>query len=115
MGLCLPHHCALMVVLVRLLATFLQLAWWVLHLVGIDLQVALPMPLYCQACAPQQASTFKLTINTNKPPPPLSALFEDVLAHSPQARPPHAACCLHESVLCQLCMAFLRSFWPHTV
>ena len=61
-----------------------------LHLLGIDLQVALPMPLYCRVCAPQQAATFKLTINTNKPPPPLSALFEDVLAHSPQARLRHA-------------------------
>ena len=53
------------------------------------------MSLYCQACAPQQAATFKLTINTNKLPPPLSALFEDVLAQSPQARAPDA--CLRVS------------------
>lgn len=47
-----------------------------------EVQVALPMCLFCQLVAPQQAAVYKLTLDTNQPPPQLVELFEDMVAQA---------------------------------
>lgn len=45
-------------------------------------QVALPMCLFCQIVTPQQTATYKLTLDTNRPPPQLADLFQDMVAQA---------------------------------
>ena len=40
------------------------------------------MCLFCQLVAPQQAAVYKLTLDTNRPPPQLVELFEDMVAQA---------------------------------
>jgi len=49
---------------------------------GDVLQVALPLSLFCQLVAPQQAAVFKVTLDTNRPPPQLVELFQDMVAQA---------------------------------
>jgi len=44
-----------------------------------------PLVLLCSAVPPVKNAAFKITLETNRIPPPLPALFEDVLAMSPGA------------------------------
>lgn len=46
------------------------------------MQVPLPLTLFCQLVAPQQTAQHKLTLDTNRAPPPLADLFEDLVAQS---------------------------------
>ncbi|KAL0044614.1 hypothetical protein WJX82_002814 [Trebouxia sp. C0006] len=45
-------------------------------------KVALPLSLFCQLVAPQQAAVFKVTLDTNQPPPQLVDLFQDMVAQA---------------------------------
>ncbi|DBA69081.1 TPA: hypothetical protein ACH3X2_013241 [Trebouxia sp. C0005] len=45
-------------------------------------KVALPLSLFCQLVAPQQAAVFKVTLDTNRPPPQLVDLFQDMVAQA---------------------------------
>lgn len=47
-----------------------------------DMQVALPLSLFCRLVAPQQAAVYKLTLDTNRLPPQLVELFQDMLAQA---------------------------------
>jgi len=44
--------------------------------------VSLPLCLFCQLVAPQQAALYKLTLDTNRPPPQLVDLFQDMVAQA---------------------------------
>ena len=52
------------------------------YMVLLSVQVALPLCLFCGLVAPVQTAAFKLTLDTNRPPPPLAELFEDMLAQA---------------------------------
>ncbi|DBB01695.1 TPA: Protein PTHB1, variant 2 [Trebouxia sp. C0004] len=45
-------------------------------------KVTLPLSLFCQLVAPQQAAVFKVTLDTNRPPPQLADLFQDMVAQA---------------------------------
>lgn len=47
------------------------------------LDVALPLAAYCQLIPPVKNAEFKVTLTTNRTPPPLTAIFEDALAAAP--------------------------------
>ncbi|MEW5319021.1 MAG: hypothetical protein WDW38_010197 [Sanguina aurantia] len=49
------------------------------------LAVALPLCLFVGLVAPVKSAAFKLTITTNRSPPPLPSLFEDLMAVAPQS------------------------------
>lgn len=67
-----------------------------------DVQVALPMCLFCQIVPPQQTAAYKLTLDTNRPPPQLADLFQDMVA---QAQAGH---CL---IACKQLPLFLAAAW----
>lgn len=46
--------------------------------------VTLPLPMVAEPVAPVKQSAFKITLETNRMPPPIGELFEDVLAKQPQ-------------------------------
>jgi hypothetical protein len=48
-------------------------------------EFALPFAMACRVVAPVKAAAFKLTFETNRDPPPLSQLFEDLFLVSPAA------------------------------
>ena len=62
-------------------------------------QVVLPMCLFCQLVSPQQTAAYKLTLDTNRPPPPLAELFQDMVA---QAQVSHCAHCKKTTACCEL-------------
>ncbi|GIM12857.1 hypothetical protein Vretimale_16089, partial [Volvox reticuliferus] len=47
------------------------------------LDVALPLCAFCQVIPPVKNAEYKVTLSTNRAPPPLGSLFEDVLAAAP--------------------------------
>lgn len=47
-----------------------------------DVQVALPMCLFCHLVPPQQTAAYKLTLDTNRAPPQLADLFQDMVAQA---------------------------------
>ncbi|GLC42379.1 Protein PTHB1 [Pleodorina starrii] len=47
------------------------------------LDLALPLCAFCQVIPPVKSAEFKVTISTNRAPPPLGSLFEDALAAAP--------------------------------
>jgi Bardet-Biedl syndrome 9 protein len=49
------------------------------------LEFALPLALAVTAIPPVKTAAFKLTLDTNRPPPPLTALFPDLLTQQPAA------------------------------
>ena len=40
------------------------------------------MCLFCQIVPPQQTAAYKLTLDTNRPPPQLADLFQDMVAQA---------------------------------
>ncbi|KAG2452068.1 hypothetical protein HYH02_003104 [Chlamydomonas schloesseri] len=44
------------------------------------LEIALPLCAFCTVVPPVKNAEFKVTLTTNRPPPPLGSLFEDALA-----------------------------------
>ena len=47
-------------------------------------EVMLPLAMVSEPMPPQKNSNFKITLETNRMPPPIGRLFEDVLSKQPQ-------------------------------
>jgi len=45
--------------------------------------MTLPLPMVSEPVPPQKSAAFKITLETNRPPPPVGSLFEDVLSKQP--------------------------------
>jgi len=65
-------------------------------------ELSLPLCMVCRPIPTVKNPKYKITLDTNRMPPPLSALFEDVLATSPQMGPDAAVSALSLQYHCGL-------------